>query len=200
MIWFISDTHYHHKNIVQGVSEWTDKSGCRPHATLESHDNWIVSIINDRVGRMDTLYHLGDWSFGGKDKIKEFRDRLNCEKVHLILGNHDHHIAEGFGRRMGQTLLFESCQHYKELAVGGQQLVLMHYPIESWNNLERGSIHLHGHVHGQGSFIQGRVDVGVDAHGIISLDDVAKLPKARNLRHRTIEGGNPFGGASTTAS
>ena len=191
MIWFISDTHYSHKNIVRGVSQWTDKSGCRDFDTQEEHDDWLADMINQSVLRRDTLYHLGDWSFGGKDKIKQFRDRLNCEQVHIIYGNHDHHIQQGMGQRMGQ-LWFESGQHYKELAVSGQSVILCHYPIESWNNMERGAIHLHGHVHGQGSLIQGRVDVGVDAVGLMCLETVAKLPRATNQRHTSIAGGNKF--------
>lgn len=197
MIWFVSDTHYGHKNIVRGISQWTDKSGCRQFDTQQQHDDWVVFVINERVGRLDTLYHLGDWSFGGKDKIKEFRERLNCERVHLILGNHDHHIEDGYGRRMDQKMLFDSCQHYKELSVGGQQLVLMHYPIESWNLMERGAKHLHGHVHGQGPKIAGRYDVGVDALGLLSLDDVARLDVATGQRHRVIEGGNKFALSAT---
>lgn len=189
MIWFISDTHYSHKNIVRGVSQWADKSGCRDFDTQEQHDDWVVDLINQSVLRHDTLYHLGDWSFGGKDKIKQFRDRLNCEKIHIIFGNHDHHIQAAFG---DMDLLFQSRQHYRELAIAGQSVVLCHYPIESWNNMERGAIHLHGHVHGQGTIIQGRVDVGVDAHGLINLDDVTKLPRATNQRHAAIAGGNKF--------
>lgn len=185
--WFLADTHYHHRNIVRGVSEWTDKSGCRDFDTLEQHDDWLVNMINDHIARQDTLWHLGDWSFGGKAKIKEFRDKINCERIHLVLGNHDHHIAKD-----GAGLLFESVQQYKELDIKGQQLVLCHYPIESWNSMERGAKHLHGHVHGEGRKIDGRYDVGVDALGAITITDVANLPVATSQRHASIEGGNKF--------
>lgn len=186
MIWFISDTHYHHKNIVSGVSQWTDKSGCRSFDTLDQHDQWLVDMINKMVGRQDTLWHLGDWSFGGKSKVQEFRDRINCERVHIVRGNHDHHIPSHAG-------LFESVQHYKELTIGKSMVVLMHYPIESWNCMESGSIHLHGHVHGQFLSMDGRYDVGVDSMGLTSMDTVATLPVAKNQRHSSIEGSNKFG-------
>lgn len=161
MIWFISDTHYHHRNIVRGISQWTDKSGCRNFDTQQEHDDFVVDLINQSVHRHDTLYHLGDWSFGGKDKIRELRDRINCERVHIIYGNHDHHIQAVFGN---MDLLFQSRQHYRELAIAGQSVVLCHYPIESWNSMERGAIH-----------------------------QVATLPRATSQRHTSIEGGNKFG-------
>ncbi len=41
----------------------------------------------------DIIYHLGDWSFGGHENIKIFRNRIKCKNIHLILGNHDHHIS-----------------------------------------------------------------------------------------------------------
>lgn len=91
------------------------------------------------------------------------------------------------------SVLFESVQQYKELAFPGVNVVLCHYPIESWNSMERGTIHLHGHVHGQGSQLDGRYDVGIDAHMLLSLDDIVQLPKATSQRHQTIAGGNKFG-------
>lgn len=49
MIWFISDTHYSHKNIVKGESSWSDLSGCRDFPTLTAHDDWLVNTI--KIGR-----------------------------------------------------------------------------------------------------------------------------------------------------
>ena len=91
-VYFCSDPHYHHKNIVKGISNWDDISGCRPFNTIEEHNQTIVNGINNVVDKDDTLYCLGDWSFGGIDKIWEFRKQINCHNIHLILGNHDHHI------------------------------------------------------------------------------------------------------------
>lgn len=187
MIWFISDTHYHHKNIVRGTSQWSDKSGCRPFNTLEAHDDWLVETINKKVAGNDTLYHLGDWSFGGKDRVVEFWERLICNNIHLVTGNHDQWAKQN------PDGIFRSVSPYVELGTSKVQLVLMHYPIESWNNMERGSIHLHGHVHNGGRKIDGRYDVGVDGVGLVSLDEVALWSKATIQRHSTIEGGNKFG-------
>jgi calcineurin-like phosphoesterase family protein len=91
-IFFTSDTHYGHRNIVRGVSNWENKDGCRDFDTLEEHNETIITNLNEVVGQDDTLYHLGDWSFGGIQNIWNFRQRINCRNIHLILGNHDHHI------------------------------------------------------------------------------------------------------------
>jgi len=176
MMWFIADTHYGHKNIVRGTSGWNDKTGCRDFSSQEDHDTWVVDRINAEVQADDVLYHLGDWSFGGEGNIKELARRLNCKTVHLVLGNHD------TPARCHTSGVFASVQPYLELP--SHNLVLSHYPIELWNRMDTGSIHLHGHVHGKGRKIAGRYDVGVDALGLCSFNDVVQWPKASRIdRH-----------------
>lgn len=178
MIYFTSDTHYHHKNIVRGVSDWESSSKnrkTRDFPTLEDHDKALVEIINKIVKKDDTLYHLGDWSFGGIEQIWEFRKQLNCQDIHLIYGNHDHHIElnhqirvpseerglleklgipdpfekrfHGFSHINCQDL-FSSCDYYKELKINGLHIILSHYAMRVWNKSHRGSIMLYGHSHG----------------------------------------------------
>ena len=144
MIYFTSDTHYSHKNLVKGSSSWDDTSRCRNFKSIKEHDDFIVNSINSLVGPEDTLYHLGDWSFGGIENIEIFRRRINCIDVHLVLGNHDQHIEanpENF------IHLFSSISHYKEISVGGNKIVLSHWPMKVWHKSHRGSWQLHGHCH-----------------------------------------------------
>lgn len=91
--YIFSDPHYGHKNLVKGISSWSDKSGCRNFHTLEAHNEAIVRNINQKVPENATLICLGDWSFGGIENIWNFRKQIKCKDIHLILGNHDHHIA-----------------------------------------------------------------------------------------------------------
>lgn len=94
-IWFTSDTHYNHKNICRGISDWTDKeTKARDFQTLERMNWGILQKINTLVMPDDILYHLGDWSFGGIESIWQFRQRINCKTIHLITGNHDEHIKK----------------------------------------------------------------------------------------------------------
>jgi calcineurin-like phosphoesterase family protein len=169
-VWITSDTHYSHKNICRGVTSWKTLEGgipilqTRDFTNIEKMNATIVNKINENVGQDDILIHLGDWSFGGFDQIREFWDRIVCKNIHLILGNHDHHIENNRGGCQG---LFKSVSHYNTLEMGQFKFRLMHYPISSWDGLNKGVMHLHGHCHlppharfGRGQ----RMDVGMDGH------------------------------------
>jgi len=181
-LYFTSDTHYNHTNICRGVTRWTDAEDItRDFKTLDQMNDRIVAGINAEVGQDDILFHLGDWSFGGFERIEEFRNRINCKNIHLILGNHDHHIERD---REGIRRLFTSVNQYLELEVKDndweQNYVLMHYPIISWNKMNDGVIHLHGHVHLSADRRIGKgktMDVGVDGNGLNPLhtSDIKRL-------------------------
>jgi calcineurin-like phosphoesterase family protein len=153
------------------VTRWTDAEDVtRDFKTLDQMNDRIVAGINTEVGQDDILFHLGDWSFGGFEMIEQFRNRINCKNIHLILGNHDHHIDRN---KDDIQRLFISVNQYLELEVNKEHnFVLMHYPIMSWNKMNDGVIHLHGHVHlspdrriGKGKMM----DVGVDGNGMDSI-------------------------------
>ena len=191
-LFFTSDTHYQHANICLGTTFW-DKSGndFRDFQTLEHMNQVLVDNINEVVGEDDVLIHLGDWSFGGFEMIKEFRDRIICKNIHLTYGNHDHHIRRN---KEGIQEIFSSTQDYLFLNVrkpgeNGRVLkydiVCMHFPIASWDGLGNGVIHLHGHTHlpkhlrtGEGRYM----DVGVDGNGLkpISLEEILEILKGKS--------------------
>lgn len=167
-IWFTSDTHYGHKNICRGVTNWKSEdpaallAATRDFTTLEDMNEAIVSNINSIVAENDWLIHLGDWSFGGIENIDAFRDQIACKNIVLILGNHDHHIeADKFRIRTA----FTHVAHYEEMSVNEHKFILCHYPIISWNGMRKGTHMLHGHQHlkGEAIFGQGkRMDIGMD--------------------------------------
>jgi len=190
-VFVTSDTHYGHKNICRGVTAWRLPDGSIPvdqtrdFQTIEQMNEAIISGINSVVGEDDVLIHLGDWSFGGFENIQKFRDRIVCKEIHLILGNHDEHIEKN---RDGVQELFTSVNHYTKLMYKFETLVLMHYPIDSWDGLNKGHIHLHGHCHlpQQKVFGKGRrMDVGIDGNMFFmpyDLDNVIKIVKMREIR------------------
>jgi calcineurin-like phosphoesterase family protein len=171
-VWITSDTHYHHKNICRGVTNWRTQDGkipvnsTRDFRDLDEMDATIINNINSKVGQDDTLIHLGDVAFGGFDKLEQFLDRLICKNIYLVLGNHDHHIKNN---RSFIKDRFMVVKNYMEVNIDGENFVLCHYPLQSWNGLNKGVIHLHGHVHlsAQNKWGNGkRLDVGMDGNNM----------------------------------
>lgn len=146
---FTSDTHFNHKNILKYCSS-RDKYADVHSMNLVFIENWNSVVDHD-----DNVFHLGDVLFGNSFDIL---DKLNG-KIHLIIGNHDHRNLrkDSFRQR------FATINSYIELEKNS--IVMMHYPIESWNGMRRGMIHLHGHCHGTLEHkIKNRMDVGIDCH------------------------------------
>ena len=189
-VWITSDTHYGHSNICRGVTSWRLPDGgipieqTRDFDTIEQMNESIVDEINSVVGEDDVLIHLGDWSFGGFENIQKFRYKILCKEIHLILGNHDHHIENNKG---GVQDLFTSVNHYARLSYKNNTLVLCQFPISSWDSLNKGHIHLHGHVHlptnlrfGKGK----KMDVGMDGHptfGVYDMNDIIRIMDKREI-------------------
>jgi calcineurin-like phosphoesterase family protein len=135
-VWITSDTHFGHKNIVRGVTNWRTQDGqipvesTRDFNTVEEMNQRLADGINNVVDQDDTLIMLGDVSFGGFDNIGNFINRIVCKNIHLILGNHDTHIENNRGDIQDKFL---SVQHYLEVKIEGKDFVLCHYPLQSWH-------------------------------------------------------------------
>ena len=193
-IFFTSDTHYNHSNICSATTKWEGASNLtREFNSLDHMNQVLVDNINNMVGEDDILIHLGDFSFGGFDKIQEFRSRILCKNIHLVLGNHDHHIERN---KEGVQKLFSSVQNYLRLEVRKQVtkaqtdkhiFVCMHYPIASHHDMNQGVIHLHGHVHlpSHLRIAEGKaMDVGVDGNGLepLSLGEILMIMKDQPIK------------------
>lgn len=158
-LWFVSDCHFNHKNICLYAG--------RPFASVEKMDRHLIDQWNARVKPNDDVWHLGDFAFVSKySDLTKLIHRLNG-RIHMILGNHDKMIIQN------QQLLLEdgkvkSIQHYKELKVDGQLIVLFHFGLRTWLKNYRGSIHLYGHSHSKLPPLGKSVDVGVDCKEITS--------------------------------
>lgn len=162
--WYTSDFHFFHHNIIRYCD--------RPFADVDQMHRTIIDNMNSRVQKNDELFILGDVSFYGGEKTRDLLKQINGRK-HFIIGNHD---AKNLKNWSG----WASANHYLEVKDKGQKIVLMHYPIESWNKMAHGAIHLHGHRHGVNTRYEGmpsknfREDIGVDPWDFfpVSLDDL----------------------------
>jgi calcineurin-like phosphoesterase family protein len=193
-VFFSSDFHHHHSNICRGETRWefeTEedmKQATRDFPSLDLMDQTLVDNINRTVERDDILFFLGDWSFGGFERVSEFADRIDCRNIHLILGNHDHHIENNKG---GIRERFLSVSHYLEISVDDgsdkTRMVLCHYPFLTWNGQRDGHLHLYGHLHSKGQSVFGSgnsMDVGIDGHPGFrpySLQEIKQSMRERSL-------------------
>jgi len=170
-LFFTSDTHYNHTNIIAVLTKWIDPVTSRDFKSLDHMNATLVGNINEVVGQDDILIHLGDWSFGGFESIKDFRDKIVCKNIHLITGNHDHHIENN---RDNIQSIFSSVSKYQNLIVNNEyKFALMHFPIASWDDMAKGAIHLHGHVHFEHNKRIGRgkmMDVGCDGNNLYPME------------------------------
>ena len=163
---FVSDTHFGHKNIIKYCN--------RPWDNVQEMNAGLIERWNSVVEPDDEVWHLGDFCMGGT-RPKDWLPRLNG-KIHLIRGNHDPHVED-----QG----FASVQNYKELNIQGKKITLLHFPMRAWNGSHKGTWHLFGHVHGTMTVQYGRkgvkdamaIDAGVDCHDYtpVSFEQVCKM-------------------------
>ena len=150
---FTSDNHYFHSNIIR-------LSG-RPFQDVSEMNDRLIDVHNSTVSDSDTVYFLGDFSFGGEfETLKVIRQLKGCK--HLVIGNHDKMIAKHPNGFIGQDL-FRTIETYKEIKLFGQKICLFHYSCRVWNKSHYNSWLLHGHSHGTLEPYGKSVDVGVDA-------------------------------------
>lgn len=173
-VWFTSDTHFGHANIIKYCD--------RPFASTEEMDAAIIANWNKYIKPEDTVFHLGDVSWGGSDHIARVMGQLAGHKT-LIIGNHDN-------RRALAPYFEQIHDYYVYRPSNKEEIILMHYPIASWHRSHHGMIHLHGHTHG--TFNNAglrRFDVGVDCWDMepISLAQIKALVVQRDLERKLME-------------
>lgn len=165
MIYFTSDQHYFHYNIMKHCN--------RPFKDIEEMHAKLIYNYNSLVTDDDHVYMLGDFSFRQKDinEINKLFDILNG-KIHLIAGNHD---MPWISKLSHPKVTVEPLIH--KISYNTYNIILCHYPIESWPGKYRDHYHFHGHSHGKASLMHNRIDVGVDQHNYspISLEEAITL-------------------------
>lgn len=184
MIWFSSDPHYFHKNVIRMCN--------RPFSGLKEMHEHMIDNWNRRVKPNEKVYMLGDFAFSGWTLTKKVVERLNGHKI-LILGNHD--LAP-------HKMLMTGFQEVHEniyIDIGAQRRVyLSHFPFhpmvsyekppslaydhypepiikypEHWAKVDTRYMHkrivddgkmwlIHGHVHNAWKQNGRQINVGVD--------------------------------------
>lgn len=113
----------------------------RPFKTVDEMNEYIISSINDRVSKDDTLYILGDVAPYDKNVVDLLRQIKG--KLVLIIGNHDRgQLKHGTFRRC-----FSEIHESLMLKDGEYDLFLSHFPYAEWDGFYKGRYHFYGHVH-----------------------------------------------------
>lgn len=156
MIYYTSDLHLGHKNIIKYEN--------RPFKDIFEMTDKLIENWNSVVRPEDTVYHLGDFAFKNSymniDRILDTLNRLNGD-IHLIIGNHDMPWIE---KDAILNALPHLPKYYEEIEDNGKIVVLSHYPIEDWDGKYHGAYHVHGHIHSQDivMHLPNRFNCGVD--------------------------------------
>ena len=194
-IWFTSDQHFYHTNIIRLAN--------RPfHNVEEMHEtlimNWQQAVKDD-----DLVYCLGDFSWQFQ-KIPQLLERLPGRKV-LIVGNHSKCFKEIYGISSG-TKYTDFYKHagfseiYRSLVIdiAGQLVNLSHFPYRNddpeptyddryraMRLVNDGRWLIHGHIH-QRRMLQDRminVSVEVTDYKPVSLETIARIIRNDNDCH-----------------
>lgn len=134
MIYYISDTHFGHRNIL--------KMDGRPFSTIEEMDDELIQRWNKRVTNEDDVYILGDFAFRNGKTASWYLKQLKGRK-HLIIGNHDQVTIQD----KQAVEYFTSIEKMSLINDQNQTVSLCHFPVAEWNGKRRGGYHVFGHLH-----------------------------------------------------
>lgn len=186
MLWFTSDNHFFHGNVI--------KYSNRPYESVQDMNDKMRAAWNRVVQPQDTVWMLGDVGFAKAQTQVGYLSTLNGSK-HLCYGNHDKELRKAEAMLL-EKRVFLSIQEYKELKHDGHLFVLAHYAHRTWNKAHHDSIHLFGHTHGELPPLGKSVDVGVDDKNItaeyrpVSVIEVLDFMKNRpsHTKHHDRQG------------
>ncbi len=173
MLYFTSDHHFWHANIIRYCD--------RPFSSVEEMNEALIEKWNDVVNSDDEVYYLGDFSMAARP-VEVYTPKLNGIKC-LVPGNHDfchsYHKQSRTPERRARWI-----QQYKDwgwvvlpeqtslLIPDFGEVKLCHHPygdinakndkFAKWRSHDDGSWLLCGHVHTKWKTIHHMINVGVD--------------------------------------
>ena len=125
MVWFISDMHFGHKNLCEGLRNMTS----------EESDELIISNWNKYISKKDKVFILGDIVMEKPKLVMTYLNRLKGVKE-VILGNHDIKVAKVL---VENGIIVNGSRFYKDYW-------LSHMPIHP-SQLDYAKGNIHGHIH-----------------------------------------------------
>lgn len=172
-IWFISDHHFFHENMLRFTQH--DGSLMRPgFGSVEEMNEVMVQRWNSVVKPQDKVWHLGDVAFKTTDRASAVAALLQRLAGHkrLVVGNHDNLKAPSLMNN------FEKVQLWKGFKDEGFTCTHIPIPLE---HLRDGAVNVHGHVHHNTLNKPGYINVSVEVRDYtpVHMDQIiAEVRKA----------------------
>src|ERR1035437_7015608 len=188
MIYFTSDNHFWHANVIRFCS--------RPFSSVEEMNEVMIKNWNDIVKPEDTIYCLGDFSLAARP-VEDYTKRLMGTK-YLVPGNHD--FCHSYNKKSRSTEnMAKWVAKYEEwgwkvlpeqttLDIPGVAIVNMcHHPYtltgigddkyEKWRPKDDGRWLLCGHIHEKWKVVGKMINVGVDQWDFkpVSIEEIKKI-------------------------
>ncbi|MBQ6577027.1 MAG: metallophosphoesterase [Bacteroidales bacterium] len=132
-VFFTSDTHFFHNSIISHAS--------RPFANADEMNACLIRNWNIVVPKDGIVFHLGDFCFGTAEQWNTILDQLKG-KIFLVAGNHDMAMINSPVMKR-----FENVDCEMEIVVGGQKLILNHFPFLVHGGRNTRTWQLYGHIH-----------------------------------------------------
>jgi calcineurin-like phosphoesterase family protein len=191
MIYFTSDLHFHHKNIIKSLSNWEKDTPClRNFSSIEEMNSTLINNINQTIKNPDddSLFILGDFSFSRKKKdLINIRNQILCKNIYFVVGNHDWQFESSTIKELfTKVSVFNQLIVYKDYSFDLYdipcylkkytekevliKIELFHYPISVNSHHNYKHLHFHGHLHTTLSLQQqlktspNILDIGIDSN------------------------------------
>lgn len=172
----MSDTHFDHRNIIEYCK--------RPFSNREQMNQTLLKNWNSHIKKSDTVFFLGDMSFGRHSRNAQYwQSQLNGKQI-FIIGSHDNPPPQAY--------LNQAIVRYK-----GREFLLVHNPRDP-DRIPKGwsGWIIHGHKHnnsmGKFPFINGEnktINVSVELinYKPVNIDQILALDLDSIQRMSTLD-------------
>lgn len=157
---YMADPHFGHQLMIDKLPD------TRPFETVRGMDDAIIEATNERVGKNDMLYIVGDFAVTKDENyVAQVFRRLNGRKI-LIIGNHDVDDKGNLKPSLAKLEWDQPPVFSLQTSDEGQRLFLAHYAHRAWPGQHKEGWHFYGHSHGRIPHIGRSRDVGIDCADI----------------------------------
>jgi calcineurin-like phosphoesterase family protein len=173
MIYFSADQHFGHTNIIKYCE--------RPFENTFQMDKQIIENWNNIITKEDTVYVLGDFSLHSKPEFV-YENYIQKLKGNIIFVYEKYTHDKWFDKVYKNNVIKINIATSIHLVnYEGIKIFCTHCPLYTWPAEYHGSIHLHGHSHGNSANKKNRHDVGVDVNNFkpVSIVEIMKILESK---------------------